>query len=165
MKRSTGVILLLIMICLAAILGGCGSEPVGEVLYEESVSTIEGMVAESDCAVVGTYHSIESYIDYVYYEFTVEEVLYGQYSDEDLYVYELRTDSNMSTRYKKGQSYILILRNGEQSKTDEHTHYVTLGSVDFPENGPYYFYGEEVTPPDSQDMKEYLCALAAQYAA
>lgn len=83
---------MLIMICLAAILGGCGSEPVGEVLYEESVSTIEGMVAESDCAVVGTYHSIESYTDYVYYEFTVEEVLYGQYSDEDLYVYELRTD-------------------------------------------------------------------------
>lgn len=40
MKRSTGVILLLIMICLAAILGGCGSEPVDEVLYEESVSTI-----------------------------------------------------------------------------------------------------------------------------
>lgn len=51
------------------------------------------------------------------------------------------------------------------ARTDEHTHYVTLGPVDFPENGPYYFYGEEVTPPDSQDMKEYLCALAAQYAA
>lgn len=179
MKRSIAVLLVCFSFVLA--LTGCGGtvDASGDVLSAElpteiesasgdviyDALPIEALVSESNYGIKATYRDLEEYDGYVYFRFDVNEVLYGGYSEQELYVYELLIAEDMSKIYTPGQQYLLVLMDGITGVAAEHTHYVSVRpDVDFPVDGPYLLYGEEITPPDGQTMEEYLRVLASQYA-
>ncbi|MCC8128363.1 MAG: hypothetical protein LIO51_00260 [Clostridiales bacterium] len=175
MKNRTRWTAILTVLCMLLLLTGCDSGASdGSIAALPTETTVDGetyeleaLVCESDLAVSATYQSMEAYEDYVYYLFQVDEVLYGTWTEEELYVYALcdqNRDGGMAPVYDTGQQYLLLLMEGVQSEEAEHPHILAVRDrIDFPIDGPYTYNGAEFTPPEGQSMAEYLCELAEQY--
>ncbi|MCD7880831.1 MAG: hypothetical protein LUG47_04000 [Clostridiales bacterium] len=178
MKSRTRWTAILTVLCMLLLLTGCDSGASdGSIAALPTETTVDGetyeleeleaLVCESDLAVSATYQSMETYEDYVYYLFQVDEVRYGSWTEEELYVYALydqNRDGSMASVHDAGQQYLLLLMEGVQSEEAEHPHILAVRDrIDFPIDGPYTYNGAEFTPPEGQSMAEYLCELAERY--
>lgn len=162
MKKISLVLALGMLACLV----GCGNQEPVISSSEYTPVTIEQAVAESDCAIVGTYEKCLSnpnrgYVSHVDYRFTVDRVLYGEVKEKKLDLYTNRDDMNMEDRYAEGAQYILILDWREANIRRGEIYMSQALETMMPVDGPYILCNYEVTPPEGITMEHHLQDLRA----
>ena len=141
-------------------LTGCAKEETeNQILSSTSYNAIslDEAIEKSEFAIIGTYTDVTTFDEYVYFNFDVNEVLYGELNEATVSVYALREWTDMSGVYTEGQSYVLLLRQSDPSIYDQEQYYMpTSSATQMPVGGPYMMYGEAVFDGDEESFEEYL---------
>ena len=158
MKKYLSYLLLCFTLCF--IFSGCAvhqhqdneeEETTIDVIWEEL--PFQEAVSGSDLILKGTFtDKIEKHENYLYFEFQVDDVLFGNYKEDTIFVYEIFMDQDILNTYKAGEQYYLLLNKGGEHISNEHPHYVSPGAV-LPVGGPYTYRDE---PLDIEDMETYI---------
>lgn len=159
---------------------GAAQPPVDEIIQGSSTTvqnvSLEEAVKLSDCAVLGEYVDTVNYGSYIEHEFKVESCLYGDVTDERIYlctgvgsVSVVGTDISFSLedlQYEKGKSY-LIIANRYRSIMLEHDRYVPCAhTLICPEDNLIKVNTVDAALPEGEsDILSYIKSLPNSYSA
>lgn len=165
----------MIILCLA--LSGCSNEieVIEEtnqmiVLFHRQEYSFEELIDHSNVALVGEYVDMIEQENYCEYKFVVKELLYGQVSEPEIYVFENKgIEYNPETeysrvlginQYSKGKEYILIMEKKESILYD-HDRYMIAGELYLcEEDQEYKLFSEKVSVPEGKTIREHILTLA-----
>ncbi|MCR5828906.1 MAG: hypothetical protein K6F93_00975 [Lachnospiraceae bacterium] len=149
------------------------SEPKSEhyITGEFEKFTFEELVLDSNAAVLGEYVEMIDYDPepYVEYRFLVKDCLYGDVTDKEIFLYELKADlysddgtfSYKSGKdiYSKGNDYMLVTER-YQSIMYDHDRYLLAADIILNETeGKYVMFSEPIVIPEGKDLKEYILSI------
>lgn len=168
----------MMVLAFALIITGCSNE-VSEsnpntILYEgietyETFFSFQDVVCNSDVAVVGEYIETIKHDNYIEQKFSVKDVLYGNVSDNEIYLYSnigtghiLEIDYTYelgANKYETDTEYILVMELS-QSVMYEHDRYMVATDVLLcEETNEYSMYSQAIDFPDDMTVKEYIISM------
>lgn len=147
------------------------SQNQSETFMQLEYVTFEEAVQLSNAAILGEYVEMVEYESYVEYKFRVLECLYGDVTEEEIYLnselgtgtvsgiqysYELGADV-----YTEGFDYILIMEKLESIMYD-HDRYLLLTDLYLCEDEQeYLMYSQPIAIPDETSAKDYILSIRA----
>ena len=173
MKTKSNVLFAILSIVLVIALVGCSSTANAPEIegaeFEEELLTFEELVLRSDVAVVGEYVETIKHDNYIEQKFKVKECLYGEVSDNEIYLYsnigvghikeidytyELGKDV-----YTVGADYVLVMEK-MQSVMYDHDRYMLSTDVFLSEeDNEFSMYSRSVDVPSGTTVKDYICSI------
>lgn len=137
--------------------------------FHKEEYSFEELIDHSDVALVGKYVKMFDRDNYYEYKFIVKELLYGEVSETEIYVYENKGIEQSQSglfqvlgtgEYRKGKEYILIMEKYESILYD-HDRYMIAGDLYLCEKEQEYtLYSENISIPEGMTMREYILTLA-----
>lgn len=173
MKMKRNVLFAILSLVLIIALVGCASTantPDAEgAEFEEELLTFEELVLRSNVAIVGEYVETIKHDNYIEQKFKVKECLYGDVSDDEIYLYsnigighikeidytyELGEDV-----YTVGTDYVLVMEK-MQSVMYDHDRYMLSTDVFLSEeDNEFSLYSQSVDVPSGTSVKDYICSI------
>ena len=173
MKKVRPISFTVLSIALSLVLAACSSTANSAQIegteYEQELLTFEELILRSNVAIVGEYIEMIEHDSYTEKKFTVKECLYGDVTDNEIYLY-----SNIGTGhitetdytyeygadvYEAGMDYILIMEK-KQSVMYDHDRYMLAADVFLCENNnEYSLYSKAIDIPAETTVKEYICSV------
>lgn len=173
MKKVRPISFTVLSIALSLVLAACSSTANSAQIegteYEQELLTFEELILRSNVAIVGEYIEMVEHDSYTEKKFTVKECLYGDVTDNEIYLY-----SNIGTGhitetdytyeygadvYEAGMDYILIMEK-KQSVMYDHDRYMLAADVFLCENNnEYSLYSKAIDIPAETTVKEYICSV------
>ena len=121
--------------------------------------SLDKAVANSDCGIIGQYTNIEEYDEYVFYHFDVVDLVFGSLDLNEVSVYAIRTSTDMNSRYKEGEKYILTLYEDEVVLFDTERRFISPSSeMMFPVDGPFTMYGQKLDFDNAAELTDYMAS-------
>ncbi len=131
--------------------------------------SFEELVLDSNAAVLGEYVEMIDHDYYVEYKFLVKDCLYGDVTDKEIFLYEIKAsrhsdDGTYSYKsgedtYKKGNDYMLVTERF-QSIMYDHDRYLLAADIILNETeGKYVMFSEPIVIPEGKDLKEYILSI------
>lgn len=157
MKKTLYALLSISLLFVLSSCGGSTGEIVSDVMHK--TISLDEAVANSDCGIIGRYTGIEEYEEYVFYHFDVVDLVCGSLDLNEVSVYAIRTNTDMSDRYEEGEDYILTLYEEEVVLFDTERRFISPSSeMMFPVDGPFTMYGEELDFDDAAELTDYIAS-------
>lgn len=135
----------------------------------EDYYTFEDVVKNSDVAIVGEYIETLNHENYIEQKFKVKEVLYGNVSDDEIYLYsnigtghiiEIDYSYTLGTdKYKKNTDYILIMEAYESVMYDRTRYMITTDILLCEDTNVYTMYSTPISWSDDITFREYIMSM------
>lgn len=164
----------MILTVLLILIVGCSDQIVDNTLedsieFEEEYMTFQDSIAASDVAIEGEYLEKIEHEHYVEYKFSVKKCLYGNITDDTIYLYSNIGSSYVESIdysyilnddvYEPGLNYILIMER-YQSILYDHDRYMLATDLFLCEDlGEYTLYSDKIDIPSDKSIEEYICSI------
>lgn len=173
MKMKRNVLFAILSLVLIIALVGCASTantPEAEgAEFEEELLTFEELVLRSNVAIVGEYVETIKHDNYIEQKFKVKECLYGDVSDDEIYLYSnigIGHIKEIDYTYKLGEDvytvgtdYVLVMEK-MQSVMYDHDRYMLSTDVFLSEeDNEFSLYSQSVDVPSGTSVKDYICSI------
>ncbi len=173
MKKLNTLFLFVLSILFTIILSACVSTPntstTQNIEFKEDLLTFEELVQSSHTAVVAEYIETIEYENYIEQKFKVIECLYGDITDNEIYLYSnigISHVNKINYTYELGRDvydvdtkYILVMEKITSILYDHDRYMLTTDVLINIADNEYTMYSKPIDIPVGTSIKDYICSI------